>query len=66
MSYDVGYQVNDIAWAPYSSTVFALVMGDGGVRVFDIRLNKYKPICKQKVITSGEGGLNKIAFNSQV
>ena len=54
-----------MAWAPYSSTVFALVTGDGGVRVFDIHLNKYKQICRQKVITSGEGGLNKIAFNTQ-
>ena len=24
LSYDCGYQVNDISWAPYSSTVFAL------------------------------------------
>ena len=47
LSYDVGYQVNDVAWAPYSSTVFALVTGDGGIRVFDLHLNKYKQICKQ-------------------
>ena len=47
LCYDVGYQVNDVAWAPYSSTVFALVTGDGGIRVFDIHLNKYKQICRQ-------------------
>ena len=65
LCYDVGYQVNDVAWAPYSSTVFALVTGDGAIGVFDIQLNKYRHICRQKVITSGEGGLNKIAFNTQ-
>ena len=65
LCYDVGYQVTDVAWAPYSSTVFALVTGDGAIAVFDIQLNKYRHICRQKVITSGEGGLNKIAFNTQ-
>ena len=65
LCYDVGYQVNDVAWAPYSSTVFALVTGDGAIGVFDIQLNKYRHICRQKVITSGEGGLNRIACNTQ-
>ena len=39
--------MTDISWAPYSSTVFALVTGDGGVRVFDLQINRYKQICKQ-------------------
>ena len=47
LSYDVGVTVNDVSWAPYSSTVFALVTADGSVRVFDIHLNKYRQICKQ-------------------
>ena len=76
-------QVTDISWAPYSSTVFALVTGDGGVRVFDLHINRYKQICKQvqsaltldtaivmeidfqKIITSSDGGLNRIAFNTE-
>ena len=47
VSYECGHLVNDVCWAPYSSTVFALVTGDGGVNVFDLHLNKYKHICKQ-------------------
>jgi len=47
LSFDTGYPVGDVAWAPYSSTVFALVTNDGGVRVFDININKYRPIGKQ-------------------
>ena len=49
LSFDTGFPVGDVAWAPYSSTVFALVTGDGGVRVYDIHLNKYRPICKQVI-----------------
>ena len=40
------------------------VTGDGGVRVFDLHINRYKQICKQKIITSHDGGLNRIAFNT--
>ena len=47
LSFDIGFPVGDVAWAPYSSTVFAVVTGDGGVRVFDIHVNKYRPICRQ-------------------
>ena len=61
--YDLGSQVGDVAWAPYSSTVFAAVTLDGGlymiivriiiviisgrVVVFDLSINKYSPICNQ-------------------
>jgi WD40 repeat protein len=31
------FQVNDISWAPYSSTVFAAVSMDGKVSIFDLR-----------------------------
>jgi hypothetical protein len=39
--------VGDVAWAPYSSTVFAVVTLDGKVFVYDISINKYSPICNQ-------------------
>ena len=42
-------QVGDIAWAPYSSTVFAATTDDGKVHVFDLNENKLLPICSQKV-----------------
>ena len=48
--YDLGSQVGDIAWAPYSSTVFAAVTIDCRVLVFDFTLNKYSPICNQVII----------------
>ncbi len=42
-------QVGDVAWAPYSATVFAAVTDDGKVHVFDLNENKLLPICSQKV-----------------
>ena len=45
--YDLGSQVGDIAWAPYSRTVFAAVTIDCRVVVFDLTVNKYSPICNQ-------------------
>ena len=36
-----------MAWAPYSSTVFAAVTIDGRAVVFDLSVNKYNPICNQ-------------------
>ena len=45
--YDLGSQVGDVAWAPYSSTVFAAVTIDGRAVVYDLSVNKYSPICSQ-------------------
>jgi hypothetical protein len=42
-------QVGDIAWAPYSATVFAAVTDDGKVHVFDLEQNKLLPLASQKV-----------------
>jgi dynein intermediate chain 1 len=49
MSFDLGAAVGDIAWAPYSSTVFAAVTDDGKVHVFDLAQNRQLPLCAQKV-----------------
>ena len=40
-------QVGDVAWAPYSSTVFAAVTFEGKVYIYDLSVNKYNPICVQ-------------------
>lgn len=34
------FQVGDVYWSPYSSTVFAAVTSDGKVHVFDLAENK--------------------------
>ena len=47
LHFDLGSCVGDVAWAPYSSTVFAAVTSCGRVFIFDIVVSKYKPICKQ-------------------
>ena len=63
LCYDVGYQVNDVAWAPYSSTVFAAVTIDGKVHIYDLYINKYNPICVQAVVPKKKAKLNHISFN---
>ena len=45
--YDLGSQVGDVAWAPYSSTIFAAVTWEGKVFVYDLSVNKYNPVCVQ-------------------
>ena len=37
----------DVSWAPFSSTVFAAVTGEGRVTVYDLHVNKFRPICVQ-------------------
>ncbi|KAJ3105764.1 cytoplasmic dynein with WD40 domain [Phlyctochytrium planicorne] len=61
MSFDLGSSVGDVAWAPYSSTVFAAATADGKVFVFDLNENKYEPICEQQVAKKAK--LTHISFN---
>jgi len=61
MSFDLNNSVGDVAWAPYSSTVFAAVSSDGKVHVFDLNENKHEPMCEQKIVRKAK--LTKIAFN---
>ena len=56
--------VGDIAWAPYSSTVFAAVTADGKVMVYDLNVNKYDPICTQVVVQKKKTKLTHISFNA--
>ena len=62
--FDLNSQVGDVAWAPYSSTVFSAVTGDGKVHVFDLHVDKYHPICTQPVVPRKKAKLNHVAFNS--
>ena len=61
--FDVNSQVGDIAWAPYSSTVFAAVTVDGKAHVFDINIDKYHAICTQQIVSRKKAKLNHISFN---
>lgn len=61
MTFDLASSVGDVAWAPYSSTVFAAVTADSKVYVFDLEVNKYSPICVQQIVRKGK--LTHVRFN---
>lgn len=61
MSFDLGNAVGDVAWAPYSATIFAAVTSDGKVHVFDLLENKHEPLCEQKVVKRAK--LTRVTFN---
>ena len=63
LRFDLGSQIGDVAWAPYSSTVFAAVTVDGKVFVYDLSVNKYNPVCVQSVVSKKQSILNHIVFN---
>ena len=60
-SWDLGNAVVDVAWAPFSSTVFACVTANATVHEFDIAQNKLEPLCQQKVVRKAK--LTRICFN---
>uniref|UniRef100_A0A8C5G1W3 Dynein, axonemal, intermediate chain 1, paralog 2 n=1 Tax=Gouania willdenowi TaxID=441366 RepID=A0A8C5G1W3_GOUWI len=62
-TFDLSSAVADVAWSPYSSTVFAAVTTDGRVHVFDLSVNKYEAICKQPVVAKKKTKLTHIEFN---
>jgi len=61
MSFDLSSSVGDVAWAPYSATVFAAVTADGKVHVFDLIKNKNEPQCAQAVVKNTK--LTRLCFN---
>lgn len=61
MTFDLNNAVGDVAWAPFSSTVFAAVTTEGKVYVFDLSVNKYEPICEQQAVKKAH--LTRLAFN---
>jgi dynein intermediate chain 1 len=52
-----------VAWAPYSSTVFAAVTADGNVYVFDLEIDKFEPLCVQNILQKRKRKLTHVAFN---
>jgi len=60
MSFDLNTQVVDVAWAPYSSTVFALATLEK-VCIYDLSINKYSNLAEQKYWKPSQ--LTNISFN---
>jgi len=61
MTFDLNTSVGDIAWAPFSSTVFATITtSDGKVRVYDLAVNKHEPIGETRV---KKAKLTHVSFN---
>lgn len=66
MTFDLNTVVGDVAWSPFSSTVFATITTDGKVRVYDLDVNKHEPIGEwpsSAQRTSRKAKLTKICFN---
>ncbi|CAE1288943.1 DNAI1 [Acanthosepion pharaonis] len=61
--FDLGSQVYDVQWAPFSSTVFAAVTAKGQVYVYDLAIDKSEPLCVQVVIFLKKTRLMHLAFN---
>jgi dynein intermediate chain 1 len=61
LSFDLRSPVGDVAWAPFSSTVFAAVTENGKVHVFDLSHTRSAAVCVQRVARKTR--LTKLAFN---
>ncbi|XP_014664871.1 PREDICTED: dynein intermediate chain 2, ciliary-like [Priapulus caudatus] len=62
-TFDLKSAVGDVAWAPYSATVFAAVTADGRVHVYDLSVNKYDAVCCQTIVHRRKTKLTRLAFN---
>jgi dynein intermediate chain 1 len=62
-SFDLMQAVGDVDWSPIASTIFAAVTADGTLVVFDLAVNRNKPIASQKVIAKGK--LTRVQFNAK-
>jgi dynein intermediate chain 1 len=62
MSFDLAQAIGDVAWAPFSSTVFAAITSDGIVHVYDLHVNRNERVCYQKVVKRAK--LTHVAFNN--
>ena len=64
-SFDLGASVNDIDWAPYSSTIItAVTEGDNSkAYLYDLSINKHQPLCDQAVSQKKRTRLTQIKIN---
>ena len=54
-TFDLNNQIGDIAWAPYSSTVFSAVTSEGKLYVYDLNQNKHTYMCCQSTGKKANG-----------
>jgi dynein intermediate chain 1 len=70
MSFDLGCAVADIAWCPFSSTVFAVGSSDRLMKVYDLSVDKHSPVNAEKVggnnIADKKCELTHLEFNPEV
>lgn len=52
LTFDLKVPVCDAKWAPYSSSIFALLTADGKVSVYDLARSKHEPLCNQLITRS--------------
>jgi WD40 repeat protein len=62
MTFDLGYAVGDVEWAPYSSTVFAAVTSFGTLYVWDLHEDKHSHLCEHSAMKKAKA--LHISFNS--
>ncbi|CAG9332137.1 unnamed protein product [Blepharisma stoltei] len=60
LTFDLGIAVGDVAWAPYSSTLFAAITADSKCHIYDLAQERLSEICDKRV---KNGKCNHIAFN---
>ena len=61
MYFDQSSAVGDVAWAPYSSTVFACVTYNKTCPVYDLHVEKHDFFCAPKVVDKAK--LTHLCFN---
>lgn len=63
MTFDMSYAVGDIAWAPYSSTVFAAVTSAGILYVWDLDQEKHTFLCEHPAMKKAKA--LHVSFNQE-
>jgi len=63
MTFDMGCAVGDIAWAPYSSTVFSAVTSEGMLFVWDLSQDKHSYLCKHPAMKKAKA--LHVSFNNE-
>ncbi len=61
MTFDLNTSAGDVAWAPFSSTVFAIITTDGRLRLYDLNVNKHEPVGETRL--NKKARLTKVCFN---
>ncbi|KAH0787605.1 dynein intermediate chain 1, axonemal [Histomonas meleagridis] len=58
--------VNDVKFAPHSSTIFASITSDGELFIYDVAVDRYNEICKTDIIEANDGALTTMCFHPKL